>query len=81
MLNWGSMVPFLTKQTQRTIGICAIDWSTTGKKQFLYDFHKHSEKRKFVHCKDTLVLSIFIRSFKIKKLEKYIVYYQFLIRF
>ena len=43
----------LTKQTQRTIGIFAIDWSLNGLKQFLYAIHQHSEKRIDIHCKVT----------------------------
>ena len=30
MLNYGITVPFWTKQTQRTIVMCAIDWSLIG---------------------------------------------------
>ena len=47
------MVPFLTKQTQRTIVMCAIDWSLIGMKQFLYVVHQHSEKRIDIYCKVT----------------------------
>ena len=47
------MVPFLTKQTQRTIVMFAIDWSSIGMKQFLYANHRHSEKRIYIHCKVT----------------------------
>ena len=47
------IVPFLTKQTQRTIVMCAIDWSSIGMKQYLYASHQHSEKRIDIHCKVT----------------------------
>ena len=47
------MVSFLTKQTQRTIVMCATDWSLIGMKRFLYASHQHSEKRTCIdiHCK------------------------------
>ena len=45
------MVPCLTKQTQRTIVMCTIDWSLIGMKQFLYAIHQHTEKRIDIHCK------------------------------
>ena len=50
------MVPFLMKQSQRTIVMCAIDWSLIvliEMKQFLYAIHQHSEKRVDIHCKVT----------------------------
>ena len=47
------MIPFVTKQTQRTIVMCAIDWPLIGMKQFLYVFHQPSEKRIDIHCKVT----------------------------
>ena len=47
------MVPVLTKQTQRTIVMCAIDWSLIGMKRSLYAIHQHSEKRIDIHCKVT----------------------------
>ena len=34
---------FFEKQTQRTIVMCAIDWSLIGMKQILYATHQHSE--------------------------------------
>ena len=48
------MVPFLTKQTQRTIVMCAIDWSLIGMKQFIFAIHQHSEKRIDIHCNVTI---------------------------
>ena len=50
------MVSFLTKQTQRTIVMCAVDWSLIGMKQFLYAIHQHSEKHFDSHCKVTFGL-------------------------
>ena len=47
------MVPFLAKQTQRTIVTCTIDWTVIGMKQFLYAIHQHSEKRIDIHSKVT----------------------------
>ena len=47
------MVPFLTKQTQTTIVMCAIHWSLIEMKQFLYAIHQHSEKCIDIHCKVT----------------------------
>ena len=47
------MAPFLTKQTQKAIVLCAIDWSLIGLKQFLYAVHQHSEKRIDIHFKVT----------------------------
>ena len=47
------MVPYLTKQTQRTIVMCSIDWSLIGMKQVLNAIHQHSEKRIDIHCKVT----------------------------
>ena len=44
---------FLTKQTQRTIVMCAVDWYLIGMKQFLYAIHQHSEKRLDIHSKIT----------------------------
>ena len=41
------------KQTQRTIVMCAINWSLVGMKQFLYAIHGHSEKRIDIHYKVT----------------------------
>ena len=49
------MVPFLSKHTQRTIVMYAINLSLTGMKQFLYAIHQHSEKRLDIHCKLTFV--------------------------
>ena len=44
----------MTKQTQRTIVMCAIDWSLIGMKySFLYSIHQHTEKRIDIHCKVT----------------------------
>ena len=45
---------FLTKQTQRTTVMWAIDWSLIGMKQFLYAIQQHSEKRIDIHCKVTV---------------------------
>ena len=53
------MVPFLTKQTQRTIVMCAIDWSLIGMKQFLYAIHQHPEKRIDIHCIVTFGFKLF----------------------
>ena len=47
------MVPFLTKQTQRTHVMFATDWSFIGMKQFLYATHQHSERGIDIHCKVT----------------------------
>ena len=47
------MVSFLTKQIERTIVMCATDWSLKGMKQFLYAIHQHSEKRIDIHSKVT----------------------------
>ena len=44
---------FWTKQTQRTIVVCAIDWSLIGINQFLYFAHQHSEKHIDIDCKVT----------------------------
>ena len=52
-VEFGPSAHFLTKQTQRTIVICAIDWSVIGMKQFLYAIHQHSEKRIDIHGKIT----------------------------
>ena len=40
------MVPFLSKQAQKTIIMYAIDWYLIVMKQVLYATHQHSEKRK-----------------------------------
>ena len=60
------MVSFPTKETQRTIVMCAIDRSFIGINYFLYAFTKNSEKRIDIHCKVTfgfkyryLYLSVF----------------------
>ena len=48
------MVPVLTKQTQRTIVMCATDWSLIGMKYFYnYAIHQHTEKRTSIHFKVT----------------------------
>ena len=52
------MVPFLTKQTQRTIIMCAIDCSLIEMKQFVYTIHQHSVKCIDITVKLLLVLSI-----------------------
>ena len=49
---------FLTKQTQRTIVMCATDWSLMRMKQVLYNIHQHSEKRIDIHHKLTFIVSL-----------------------
>ena len=40
-------------KNQRTIVVCAIDWSLIEIKQFLYFTHQHSEKHKDIRWQAT----------------------------
>ena len=51
-IELGPYISFLRKQ--RTIIMCATDWSLIRMKQFLYGIHQHSEKRINISCKVTL---------------------------
>ena len=66
------MVPFLD-ETQRTIAMCALDWSLIGIKQILYVIRQYSEKCIDIHCKVTFgfkytaigVLTVCVKSIEI----------------
>ena len=47
------MITLWTEQTQKSVVVCTVDWSSIGIKQFLYFTHKDSEKRIDIRCQVT----------------------------